>query len=369
MGENTQARGAARASRALADYVAAHFPAADRRIAVGYDGRPGSEASARDAAAVFAANGAQAFLFAQPTPAPTLSYAARVLQCAAGAMLTEGDGYRLYGPDGCRMGAEIAEAARGDGDGPNALDEPRSASFDEALERGRIAWVPDWVTTSYVKEVKRQSLLCGAPVDKSFSIAYAPMNGACREVVLRALDERGYANVTVLPEIGRPDGRALDLPEAMRLALERAGGSDVDLLLVTDADCGRCGVALRGPEGLCPLTGDAAGLALLDYVCRRRQELGVMQGDPALVVTSDAPEAAAGVAARYGVRAVSVPPGFENIGRAVARLEAEGRPDSFIFGLEAGGGCLTGRYARDRDGVSAAVMLCDMFALKRVNNG
>lgn len=360
--KRTDQREVARACQGMAGFVAARFPAADRRIAIGYDGLPRSEARARTAAEVFAANGVQAFLFDRPMPAPTLSYAARVLQCAAGVMLTdadapaEGSGCRFYGPDGSRVGAEAAATQAG-ADGPDPLDDPWRMTFDGALSRGRIAWIPDWVATSFVKEVKRQSPLFGAPVDKTFSIAYAPRNGSGREMVPRALAEGGYGNVIVLPDA---DGQ-----ETMRHVLERAGRTDADLLLATDADCGRCALAVKGPEGFRPMTGDEAGLLLLDFVCRRRQDLGLMPADPVLVLAGDVPDAAERVAAGCGARAVRVARGFEHIGEVVARLEAEGRPESFLFGLEAGGGCLTGRYARERDGVGAALLLCDMFAWHR----
>ncbi len=350
MGLDANGRGlkpedAARMSRDLADCVISRFSTPDRRVAVGCGARGFLEGCARAAAEALAASGVQAFLFDRPMPAACLSYAARVLQCAAGVMLTAG-GCRVYGPDGGRIAADAICERTEDTPGDS-----RAMTFDEALERGRIAWIPDWVATSYVKEVKRQSLLCGAPVDRPFSIAVATRGDAGMELVPRALREGGYADVTVLADQA--------LPEAM-------GHASAGLLLAPDADCGRCVAAVKGPEGWRALTGDEAALLLLDYVCQRRRDLGLMPGDPVLVMTDDAPEAAARVAAWYGVRALRVPKGFEHIGRAVARLEAEDRPDSFIFGLDGDGGCLTGRYARERDGVNAALMLCDLFALRGV---
>ena len=364
-----------RASQGLADYVNAHFAEDERRIAVSYDSRILSEEFAHAAAAVFAANGIRAFIYRQLMPTPCLSYAVRALGCAAGVMVTAShnpakyNGYKVYGPDGCQITTEAAKAILEAIDRLDVFDDIRRADFDLALSDGVIEWIGEDVYTAFIEEVKGQSLLGGEEVDKSAAIVYSPLNGTGLKPVLRALGESGYSNITVVKEQEQPDGHFPTCPfpnpeieEAMRLGLAYARRLNADLLLATDPDCDRCGIAVKDGGDYRLLSGNETGMLLLDYVCQRRLALGLMPDRPVLVKTIVTSDMAQRIADKYGVETVNVLTGFKYIGETIGRLEAEGRADRYIFGFEESYGYLSGTYVRDKDAVNAAFLICEMFA-------
>ncbi len=366
----------AKASQGLADYVVKHFPADKRRIAVSYDSRILSDEFAKAASGVFAANGIQAMIYPQLMPTPCLSYAVRVLHCAAGIMVTAShnpakyNGYKVYGADGCQITTEAAAEILKEIDKLDVFADPKRKDFDAGLADGSIAYIPDQVYTDFVEEVKKQSLLGGEALDKNVAIVYSPLNGTGLKPVLRTLRESGFTNVTVVKEQEQPDGHFPTCPypnpeirEAMELGLQYAARLNADLLLATDPDCDRCGIAVKNNKGEYELlTGNETGLLLLDYVCSRRLALGKMPKNPVLVktiVTTDMGEA---IAAHYGVETRNVLTGFKFIGETIGRLEAEGHPERYIFGFEESYGYLSGTYVRDKDAVDAAFLICEMFA-------
>ena len=366
----------AKASQGLADYVVKHFPADKRRIAVSYDSRILSDEFAKAASGVFAANGIQAMIYPQLMPTPCLSYAVRALHCAAGIMVTAShnpakyNGYKVYGADGCQITTEAAAEILKEIDKLDVFADPKRKDFDAGLADGSIAYIPDQVYTDFVEEVKKQSLLGGEALDKNVAIVYSPLNGTGLKPVLRTLRESGYTNVTVVKEQEQPDGHFPTCPypnpeirEAMELGLQYAARLNADLLLATDPDCDRCGIAVKNNKGEYELlTGNETGLLLLDYVCSRRLALGKMPKNPVLVktiVTTDMGEA---IAAHYGVETRNVLTGFKFIGETIGRLEAEGHPERYIFGFEESYGYLSGTYVRDKDAVDAAFLICEMFA-------
>ena len=366
----------AKASQGLADYVCRRFPAEQRRIAVSYDSRILSDAFARTAAGVFAANGIRACVYPRLMPTPCLSYAVRSLRCAAGVMVTAShnparyNGYKVYGPDGCQITTQAADEILSEIEKLDVFDGVRAMPFEDGLAAGLISYIPDQVYTDFVEEVKRQSLLGDERVDKNAAIVYTPLNGAGLRPVLRTLRESGYANVTVVREQEQPDGRFPTCPypnpeirEAMQLGLDYAARLHADLLLATDPDCDRCGIAVRSPQGGYQLlSGNETGLLLLDYVCSRRLALGRMPDKPVLVKTIVTTDLAERIAAHYGVETVNVLTGFKFIGETIGRLEAENRADRYIFGFEESYGYLSGTYVRDKDAVNAAFLICEMFA-------
>ena len=366
----------AKASQGLADYVVRRFPAPQRKIAVSYDSRILSREFAHAAAGVFAANGIHAFVYPQLMPTPCLSYAVRALNCAAGIMVTAShnpakyNGYKVYGADGCQITTEAAEKILGEIEKLDVFSSPRRMDFDAAMAQGLISWIPDQVYTDFVEEVKKQSLLGGAEVDKNVAIVYSPLNGTGLKPVLRTLRESGYTNVTVVKEQENPDGHFPTCPypnpeirEAMQLGLEYAAKLNADLLLATDPDCDRCGIAVRNAQGEYELlTGNETGMLLLDYVCSRRLALGNMPEKPVMVKTIVTTDMAERIAAHYGVETRNVLTGFKFIGETIGRLEAEGHPERYIFGFEESYGYLSGTYVRDKDAVDAAFLICEMFA-------
>ena len=367
-----------KASQGLADYVIAHFPPEKRRIAVSYDSRILSDVFAHVAAGVFAANGIRALVYPRLMPTPCLSFAVRALDCAAGIMVTAShnpakyNGYKVYGPDGCQITTEAAEAILAAIDRLDVFDDPKWMDFQTGLEAGLIEWIGEDVYTDFTEAVKRQSLLGGEAVDKSAAIVYSPLNGTGLRPVLRALNESGYTNVTVVKEQEQPDGHFPTCPypnpeieEAMRLGLEYARRLNADLLLATDPDCDRCGIAVRDGDDYRLLSGNETGMLLLDYVCQRRVALGRMPDQPVLVKTIVTTDMAQRIAEKYGVETVNVLTGFKYIGETIAKLEAQDRADRYIFGFEESYGYLSGTYVRDKDAVDAAFLICEMFAWYR----
>ncbi|MBO4925907.1 MAG: phospho-sugar mutase [Clostridia bacterium] len=368
-----------RASQGLADYVNAHFPADGRRIAVSYDSRILSDAFARAAAGVFAANGIRALIYDRLMPTPCLSYAVRALHCAAGIMVTAShnpakyNGYKVYGPDGCQITTRAAEEILSEIEKLDVFEDVKCLDFEDGLRSGTIAFIPEEVYDGFVAEVKAQSLLGDEEIDRNVAIVYSPLNGTGLEPVTRTLRESGYASVTVVKEQEQPDGRFPTCPypnpeirEAMQLGLEYAQRLNADLLLATDPDCDRCGIAVRDSAGEYRLlTGNETGVLLLDYVCSRRIALGKMPEKPVLVKTIVTTDMGEKIARRYGVETVNVLTGFKYIGETIARLEKAGRRDSYIFGFEESYGYLSGTYVRDKDAVNAAFLICEMFAYYR----
>lgn len=369
----------ARASQGLANYVLRCFASEARRIAVSYDSRILSREFAETAAGVFAANGIQVLIYPRLMPTPCLSWAVRELKCAAGVMVTAShnpakyNGYKVYGPDGCQITTAAASEILQEIEALDVFDGPRVMAFSEAFADGCVSWISEDVLTAFIDRVKRESMLGGDAADKSARIVYTPLNGTGLEPVTRILAECGYRNVTVVEEQAQPDGHFPTCPypnpeirEAMQLGLETARRLDADLLLATDPDCDRCGIAVRNSDGdFRLLTGNETGVLLLDFICQRRAALGRMPERPIVVKTIVTTDMAERVAAKYGVETVNVLTGFKYIGETIGRLEARNEQHRYIFGFEESYGYLTGSYVRDKDAVDAALMICDMFAWYR----
>lgn len=368
----------AKASQGLANYINRHYPAEKRKIAVGFDSRIKSELFAKTAAAVFAANGIQAFIYRQLMPTPCLSFAVRALRCAAGVMITAShnpalhNGYKVYGADGCQITLCAAEEIYGEIEKIDIFDDVQREDFATALGAGQISYITDDVYDSFVEAVKQQSMLfAGEEIDRNVSIVYSPLNGTGLEPVMRVLRETGFTNITVVKEQEQPDGRFPtcpypnpETPQAMALGLAYVKRQNADLLLATDPDCDRVGVAAKGRDGeYTLLTGNEVGLLLLDYICARRQKLGKMPPSPVMIKTIVTTDLAEKVAAHYGVKTINVLTGFKFIGEQIGYLEAQGRLDDFIFGFEESCGYLSGTYVRDKDAVSASFLLCEMCAV------
>ena len=385
----------AKASQGLADYVNRQSEAdgedSMRRIpsiAVSYDSRIKSDAFAMIASAVFAANGIKVYIYPQLMPTPCLSFAVRYLGCAAGIMITAShnpskyNGYKVYGPDGCQITTEAAGEILSEIEKLDIFDDVNICDFNEAVNEEAIEYIDDDVYTAFVERVKQESVLgkpgdeAYAEVDKNVAIVYSPLNGTGLKPVLRTLTESGYTNIMVVKEQEEPDGHFPTCPypnpeikEAMTLGMEYAARYDADLLLATDPDCDRVGIAVkddkgvRGPAGeYALLSGNETGMLLLDYICSRRQALGTMPEDPVMVKTIVTMDMGERIAVNYGVRTVNVLTGFKFIGEQIGLLEAKGHEDSYIFGFEESYGYLSGGYVRDKDAVDGAFLICEMFS-------
>lgn len=370
-----------KASQGLADYINRHFPKEERKIAISYDSRIKSSLFAKRAAEVFAANGIRVFIYTELMPTPMLSWAVRSLSCAAGVMVTAShnpskyNGYKVYGPDGCQITTDAAAEILGCIEKTDAFEDVKREDFETALENGRISYIGEDTVTSFIEAVKGQSMLTKSEenVDKNISIVYSPLNGTGLKPVLRTLKESGFTNITVVKEQEQPDGHFPTCPypnpeirEAMALGMEYAKKCSADLLLATDPDCDRVGIAVPNREGeYVLLSGNETGLLLLNYICSMRQAAGTMPEHPVFVKTIVTMDTAARIAADYGVKTVDVLTGFKFIGDQIARLEAEGRENDYILGFEESYGYLSGSYVRDKDAVDGAFLICEMAAYYR----
>lgn len=364
----------AKASQGLADYLKKHDEKPS--VAIGYDSRIKSDVFAKVTAGVFAANGIQVNIWPTLMPVPTVSFATRYLHTSAGVMITAShnpskyNGYKVYGADGCQITTEAAAEILAEIEKLDIFADVKTSDFDAGLAEGCIQYISDEVYTAFVDEVKNQSVLFGEEVDKDVAIVYSPLNGSGLRPVTRTLKEMGYTNITVVKEQEQPDGNFPTCPypnpeikEAMALGMEYAKRCNADLLLATDPDCDRVGIAVKNKGGEYELlTGNQVGLLLLDYICSQRIKHGKMPDDPVMVKTIVTMDMGEQIAGHYGARTVNVLTGFKFIGEQIGRLEQQGKADSYVFGFEESYGYLTGSYVRDKDGVDGAYMICEMFS-------
>lgn len=364
----------AKASQGLADYLNKNYNTPS--VAIGYDSRIKSDVFAKVAAGVFAANGVQVHIWPTLMPVPTVSFATRYLGTSAGVMITAShnpskyNGYKVYGAGGCQITTEAAAEVLSEIEKMDLFADVRQVEFAVGMEQGIIRYIPDQVYTAFVEAVKAQSVLYGEEVDKNVAIVYSPLNGTGLKPVTRTLREMGYTNITVVKEQEQPDGHFPTCPypnpeieEAMALGMEYAKKCNADLLLATDPDCDRVGIAVKNKAGEYELlTGNQVGLLLLDYICSQRQKHGKMPEDPVMVKTIVTMDLGERIATYYGVRTVNVLTGFKFIGEQIGKLEQAGKAESFIFGFEESYGYLTGSYVRDKDGVDGAYIICEMFS-------
>ncbi len=366
----------AKASQGLADYVCKHYAEGARSIAVSYDSRIKSDLFAKVASGVFAANGIRVYIYPQLMPTPCLSYAVRALKCSAGIMVTAShnpskyNGYKVYGADGCQITTAAADEILSEIEKLDIFAQVRTLAFEKGLETGLISYVGEDIYTGFIEEVKGQSVTFGEKVDKDVAIVYSPLNGTGLKPVLRALNESGFTNITVVKEQEQPNGNFPTCPypnpeikEAMALGMQYAEKCNADLLLATDPDCDRVGIAVKNEAGeYTLLSGNETGMLLLDYICSQRQKHGKMPQDPVAVKTIVTIDMAERIAKNYGVKTVNVLTGFKFIGEQIGGLEAQGKQDSYIFGFEESYGYLSGSYVRDKDAVNGAFLICEMFA-------
>lgn len=363
-----------KASQGLANYVIRHFEPEQRKIAVSYDSRIKSDLFAQISSGVFAANGIQVYLYSQLMPTPCLSFAVRELDCAAGIMITAShnpskyNGYKVYGADGCQITTEAAEEILNEIEALDLFADVKSMDFEEGVKAGSIQYIPEEVYTKFVEEVKKQTVV-SKDLKRDVAIVYSPLNGTGLKPVLRVLNETGYTNITVVKEQEEPDGNFPTCPypnpeikEAMALGMEYARKCNADLLLATDPDCDRVGIAVKDKNGeYVLLSGNEVGMLLLDFICSRRIALGTMPEDPVCVKTIVTIDMAERIAAHYGVKTVNVLTGFKFIGEQIGLLEKQGKEDSYLLGFEESYGYLSGSYVRDKDAVNGAFLICEMF--------
>lgn len=365
----------AKASQGLSNYLVKHF-GEKASVSIGYDSRIKSDLFAETAAAVFAANHVAVKLWSQLNPVPTVSYATRYLKTTAGVMITAShnpskyNGYKVYGADGCQITTEAAKQILDEIEKIDIFEDVKKIDFKEAVRDGKIQFIEDSVLTAFIETVKSQSVLYGDEIDYDVAIVYSPLNGTGYIPVTRVLMENGFKNITLVEEQRLPDGNFPTCPfpnpeikEAMELGIEYAERCNADLLLATDPDCDRVGIAVKNKAGeFVLLSGNETGILLLDYICSQRIRHSQMPKDPVFVKTIVTMDLASQIASSYGVRTIDVLTGFKFIGEQIGLLEKQGKENSYIFGFEESYGYLSYSYVRDKDAVNGASLICEMFA-------
>ena len=364
----------ARASQGVANYLKQnHMQPA---VVIGYDSRINSRSFAEITAEVFAGNGIKVYLWPELMPVPTVSFATRHLKSAAGIMITAShnpaqyNGYKVYGADGCQITTEAASSILAEINKLDIFADVQQEAFAAAMSRKQISYIDEAVYNAFLAEVKQQSVLFGEQVKQDVAIVYTPLNGTGLKPVTQILEDTGYTNIKIVPEQRMPDGHFPtcpypnpELPEAMRLGIEYAGENNADLLLATDPDCDRVGVAVRDEQGEYRiLTGNQIGVLLLDYICSQRSKHNKLPEAAVMIKTVVTTAMAEQVAASYGVRTINVLTGFKYIGEQIGLLEQQGLESNYIFGFEESCGYLSGAYVRDKDGVNAAFLISEMYS-------
>lgn len=367
----------ARATQGLASWLhATHgMGRGNLAVAIAYDTRRDSDVFARTTAEVLAANGIAARICRDPVPTPTLSFVVREVGCAAGVVITashnraEYNGYKVYGPDGCQITTEDAQAIWACIRATDTFDGVRHEDFGAGLASGRISWVGADVMERYKRAVLLESVDVGAASKEGLAVIYTPLNGTGGAFVPEVLLRAGFDDVSVVPEQAGPDPSFItcpypnpESPDALGRGLALARRRGADILIATDPDCDRMGVAVRHGDDWQMLSGNDVGVLLLDWLCRREMAAGRALADRVVITTIVTTPMVDALARHYGFEQRRTLTGFKFIGEQIGVLEAAGEQDRFLFGLEESVGYLKGSYVRDKDGVVAALLACELAA-------
>ena len=365
------------ATQGLANWVKTQ--GGNQLVAISYDSRINSDVFAKTAASVLAANGIKVRIYDALMPVPALSFATRYYQANAGIMVTAShnpakyNGYKAYGPDGCQMTDEAADIVYAEIQKTDILTGAKVMDFEEGVKAGLIEYVGEDCKEALYQAIEARSVRPGICAASGLKLVYSPLNGSGLVPVTRVLKDIGITDVTIVPEQQYPDGHFPTCPypnpeifEALRLGLELAEKTGADLMLATDPDADRVGIAMKCPDGSYELvSGNEMGVLLLDYICAGRIEKGTMPEKPVAVKSIVSTPLADAVAKNYGVELRSVLTGFKWIGDQIAQLEAAGEADRFIFGFEESYGYLAGPYVRDKDAIIGSMLICEMAAYYR----
>lgn len=365
----------AKATQGLVNYLFSRY-SRGISVVIGYDSRMKSDLFADVTASVFAANGVKVYFWDRLNPVSTVSYAVRYLQASAGVMITashnpkEYNGYKVYDENGCQITSEVADLISREIKKLDIFCDVKRVSLSEAVATGIVNYIGDTVMNAYLKDVQSQSVLFGEKIRKDFPIVYTPLNGTGRLPVTRVLHESGFLNIVLVKEQELPDGQFSTCPypnpeikDTFSLGLEYCRRTNSELMLATDPDCDRVGIAVKDHDGeFVLLSGNETGILLLDYICTQRVKHKKMPETALIVKTIVTTDLGRKIANSYGVRVIDVLTGFKYIGEQICKLESQGRIEDFIFGFEESYGYLSGGYVRDKDGVNAAFLICEMFS-------
>lgn len=362
------------ATQGLAEYVLENC--SEKSVAISHDSRIKADLFMNEAAKVLAANGIKVYITKELQPTPVLSYLVRYFGCAAGIMITAShnpaayNGYKAYGSDGCQMTDVAANAVYDKIQSIDMFDGVKTMDLQEAIDKGLVEYVGDEVYTSYIEEVKKQQINPGVCKDAGLKVVYTPLNGAGNKQVRRILNEIGVTDITLVKEQELPDGNFTTCPypnpeirEALQKGLDLCEEVQPDLLLATDPDADRVGIAVKDYDGSYRLiTGNENGIMLTQYILSNRKKNNSLPENPVMVKTIVTTKLVEKLCEKYGVELKNVLTGFKYIGEVILNLEKEGKEDNYVFGFEESYGYLAGSYVRDKDAVVASMLICEMAA-------
>lgn len=364
------------ATQGLANYVNEEY--FNPSVAIAYDSRIKSDIFAKNAASVLAANGIKVYIYNELMPTPMLSYAVRALKCQAGIVVTAShnpakyNGYKVYGDDGCQITLKGAAAVLEKINELDVFNDIKISSFDDGLANGSISYIGEDIINSYFDSVLTQGINIDLCAESGLKVVYTPLNGTGNKPVRTILSKIGIKDVTVVEEQEMPDGNFTTCPypnpeirEALELGLKKCEEVKPDLLLATDPDCDRVGIAVPSDNGYVLFSGNEVGAMLLEYICSERTKKGTMPKNPIAVKTIVTTDIVNEIGKAYNVEIIDVLTGFKFIGEQIGLLEKKGEEERYIFGFEESYGYLSGGYVRDKDAVNASMLICEMAAYYR----
>ncbi len=362
----------AKATQGLATYLNENNEGSkELSVAIGYDSRIKGVDFANISARVLAANGIKAYIYKELMPTPTVSFAVRYLKCDAGICVTAShnpakyNGYKVYGSDGCQVTEFMADGITSEIQKIDIFDGVKKVSFENALDSGKIEYIKEECFESFIENVLNERIL-----DTSCSnleIVYTPLCGSGKKCVMEAISRIGVKQVSIVPEQSEPDGNFTtceypnpEYKEALQKGLDLCEKIKPDLLLATDPDCDRVGIAVKQGDEYILMTGNEVGILILDFIARFKTAANSMPENPVAVTTIVSTDMVSEVAKTYGIEMKRVLTGFKYIGDLIAELEEEGHPERFLLGFEESYGYLKGSYVRDKDAVNASMLICEM---------
>ena len=366
-----------KATQGLANFLVKKYE--HPSVAIAYDSRIKADLFAKEAARVLAANGVKAYLATELQPTPVVSYAVRHLKTSAGIMVTAShnpakyNGYKCYGSDGCQMTDVNADAVYAEIQQVDYFNgDIKVADFDQALASGMIEWISDSVYDTYLDCVQAQTIREGICQGSGLKVVYTPLNGAGNKLVRKILGRIGVENVVVVPEQELPDGNFTTCPypnpevkEALQLGLALCEKEQADLLLATDPDSDRVGIAVKTKDGYRLMSGNETGIMLINYILSGRQSAGTLPAQPVAVRTVVTSKLVDKICEKFGCELKVVLTGFKYIGEQILLLEQKNEEGRYVFGFEESYGYLAGSYVRDKDAVVASMLICEMAAYYR----
>ncbi len=363
----------AQATQGLADYLNEAFE--EPSVAIAYDSRIKSDKFAECAAGVLAANGIKVYIYPELMPTPMLSFAVRRLHCSSGIVLTAShnpskyNGFKCYDPRGYQITDEAAAKTYDYMKKVDMFDGVKRMSFEEALAEDMVDYIEDWLKDEFIDSVLDCSINKDVVKQSGIKVLYTPLNGTGNKPVRRVLKKLGVQDLQVVKAQEKPDGNFPTCPypnpeirQVFEEGLKMTEDFPADIMIATDPDCDRVGIAVRDNGEYKLMTGNEVGAMLCEYILSEMKERGTLPENPVIVKTIVTTPLIAEIAKAYNADMRDLLTGFKYIGECITELEENGEKDRYVLGLEESYGYLTGTHARDKDGVNGAMIICEMAA-------